>query len=63
MQPIAGQVTGHQLVENGHIQVTITAVTVPGTGAVGQHIGTLRVLASEAPVLGSIVELSLRVVA
>jgi len=63
MQPIQGQVTGHQLVDNGHIQVTITAVTAPGNGAMGQQIGTLRILASEAPALGAIVEVSLRVVA
>lgn len=63
MQPIQGQVTGYHLIDNGYIQVTITAAVQPGAQQqFGQQVATLRLLATDAPALGAIVEVTLRVV-
>lgn len=65
MQP-QGQVTSIQLLDAIHVNVTVSAHT-PNTGVIGQQtvgqpIATVKMLATECPPLGSIVEVTVRVI-
>lgn len=63
MATVQGIVSGYQL-QDGMVQVTVSAPHATGNpGGTGQQMATLRMLLADAPPIGSIVEVSLRVIA
>lgn len=62
MQP-QGQVTSIQLLDATHVNIIVTEPSASGAQGSGAPVATIRMLKTDAPPLGALVDITVRVTA